>query len=121
MREFQPSDFSEFRSWHLERNVPAPPLELLSPTGLVEPGLAMGFVYLSPPLALCDCFVTSPSAPAQERKEALRSLALALFDLARDRGCLLVLGQTRLSPVHDLAEAVGARDLGPHSVWAKRL
>lgn len=121
MRPYTKEDYPVLCSWLEARGLPPVPEELLPETGLVEEGLAMGFVYLSPVLALVDCFATDPSALPAARSAALERVCLGLFDLARERGCRLVVGQSRLSPTQLLGgrlSRAGVRDLGPHTVFA---
>ena len=130
MRPYTPADYPTLCSWLEARGLPPVPEDFLPADGLVEDGLAMGFVDLSEqsppgsghrPLALVDCFATNPAALPSPRAAALERVCLGLFDLARSRGCKLVVGQTKISPTQLLGgrlARVGVRDLGHHAVFA---
>jgi hypothetical protein len=90
-REVLPTDLPAIASWHNAHGA-APDLGLLPPTGVVEPGVAAGFLFLAGPVAFLDGYVTNPSAPLRARSQAIDAITKALLIAAKAAGARRVLG-----------------------------
>lgn len=121
MRRFEKHDWKEFASWHTDRGQHAPPQELAPPFGIIEPGLAVGFLYVSHPIAYADLLATNPHAPVVARAKALRKISLLLIKEAKYRKCKVIVTTTKLSETAKLAKRLGLVSHGQYEVWGKDL
>jgi hypothetical protein len=91
MRPFELSDLAELNSWYRARGDQPISIELLPPTGFIEPGVAAGFLYLTnSSLALIEGFVSNPAASSEARHQALSAITAAILDLAETRSASVV-------------------------------
>lgn len=119
---FTKDHYAELCSWFHARNMPAPALEYLPTNGVIVPGVAAGFVYLTDtPVCILDCFITNPEAPSEERSAALDLITIRLEAFARAHGAKLLICTTKHESLKDRAIELGFNDLGPSFSLGKEI
>lgn len=117
IREYRPEDYEEIAGWHRARGADAPSPALLSSTGHIVPGVAAGWLYLTNSgAALLEHYVSNPNAEPGARNAALDEITLALFKVAIDAGCRVVIALTADDSIADRARKHGLRDFGTRRV-----
>lgn len=80
MRKFEPSDLPEINRWLQDRSLPIFELPDLPAFGLIEPGIAAGFMYLTNSrLCLIEGLVTNSKASMLTRARAARYIVEKLL------------------------------------------
>lgn len=119
MRPFEPADLAALNAWYQARGLPEVPLDAL-PFGLVEPGIAAGFAYLTgTSVALIDGLIACPSAPLRARHRAIKGIVSALASYCRDQGAPHVIGFTREPGTERLARRLGFAEAGTYRLMRK--
>jgi len=99
IREYQDKDYRELESWWISRGVTGASEDML-PSGLVyekegKP-IAMVFLYVTDSrVAFVEWLTTRPNLSIAEAREAGDALESALEVLAKDKGCIYILGWVR--------------------------
>lgn len=90
------NDYAELANWWTEYGWSPIPASLLPASGLIVPGLAAGFVYLSnSSLAWIEWVVGNPAAPSADRDAALEILIPALMEQAKAAGAEMAVLATK--------------------------
>lgn len=121
MRRIIPGDWTTHSEWHVGHGLPPPMSEVFPEDGLIEDGLAMGFVYIAGPVAFMDLFVTNPKAPRIARSRALRRVAEGLEFVAKGKGCRMVWATTERHGIGAMARSLGWKNVGKFDVWMSGL
>lgn len=121
MRRFDISkDLAELNGWYRARGLPEVPLEALPLTGLIVPGVAAGFLYLTDSsLAMLEGFCTNPQVGRDERARALDQIIAALFVEADRMRCTKVIGLVQSPLIEQLGIKNGARSGGRYVLQVK--
>lgn len=121
-RMFEPGDYSQLKRWCFDRDVEAPPIELLSDTGIIVDEIAVGFLYLTnSAVGMLEGFLTNPKADKNDRNEALNSITLNLIKLAEQSGCKLLKCDTRAEEIVNRAKSFGFNELGQYKTCVREL
>lgn len=85
MRPYRTSDLPEIQSWTQARGLQTK--QKPSMVGAIEPGVAVGFLYITDSnVAIIDYFVSNPAATKEARSLALSAILESLTALARELG-----------------------------------
>lgn len=121
-RMFEPKDYSQMERWGQIMDVKPPPITLLSDTGLIVDGVAVGFLYLTnSAVGLLEGFMTNPEADKNDRHNALNGITLELIKMAKDAGCKLLKCDTKLNEIVTRAKDFGFVELGQYKTFVKEL
>lgn len=123
MRLFHASDLDEMNGWYAARGQSPLSIALLPEYGVLEPGVAAGFLYRTdaPSLGLLDGFVSNPEAPLRERAEALKEIAAHLVQSAKRQGVVILMAMCKSRGIERLAGRMGLHPIGMYVVSAKEL
>lgn len=81
------TDFEEIGSWYRGHNEPPLTIEAAPPTGLIVPGQAAAWLYLTDgDMALLENYITNPEAPLRERYASLEIITVCLESIAKQKG-----------------------------------
>lgn len=123
MRIFRPDDLVEINGWLRARGLEPWADDCIPCTGLIEPGVAAGFLLFTDAtaVALLDGFVSNRDAAPGERDAALRSIGEALLEVAQERGIRRVVAWTRSGRMLDRAVGHGFKVSGHSACIEKEL
>lgn len=83
MRSFEPADSTEVGGWYRARGLRAPLAAMYPGTGMIEPGVAAGFLYRTDgALNLIEGVVTNPAASKRAAVRAVGAIVEALVTAA---------------------------------------
>lgn len=121
-RMFYPEDYVQLEKWGYNRDVKAPPLDLLPSTGFIIDDVACGFVYLTnSAIGILEGFITNPEADKNDRNEALDSITLKLIELAGINGCTVLKCETKVDAIVKRANKFGFTELVGFKTFIKEL
>lgn len=122
MRKFEEEDYFTIQEWFARRLIKAPLKEMLPPTGLIEDGLAAGFlIKTDTPAGVLDFFISNPQANRLNRLEAIYDVAQGLIVSAKQAGIKSLICSTRFSNVKQIAIKHGFDFTCEESVFIKEL
>lgn len=123
MRRFATSDIDEINGWYAARGLPRLEPWAFPSMGLVEPGVAAGFLYRTDSgLALLEGIVTNPAASASSRHAALTAIGAELVAEAKRAGIKRLLGICRDRGIAERAIAHhGMRPVGVYGLVAREV
>ncbi len=99
-----------------------PPSVALPDVGLIEEGVAAGFLYRADGgLGLLDGFVSNPDASSEERHKALNEIIVGLMRIANENGITNVIGLTRDPSMAMRVTMLGFKDLGLYCLFTKEV
>lgn len=122
MRRYVPSDLSEINAWHRAWGVPELPSGSLPEFGLIEPGVAAGFLYRTDSgMALIEGLISNPRSGRDDRNAALDAIGDELVAEAERQGFRWLLAISRNQNVQARAVRHGFRDSGKYAIMAKEI
>ena len=122
MRVFRRDDLDELNSWYVGHGMPTLPPSALPTLGMVQPGVAAGFLYETDSgVCLVEGFVSRPGSGPKERHRALEGITEALLASARDQNFKHAVAICRTSAVEKRAARHGFRPVGRFAVYGKEL
>ena len=87
MRQYEEHDLLVINDWFRVRGHREMDADEVPRIGLVEPGVAAGFLYMTDSnLAFLENFVSNPDAPAREVSRAMDQIIEGLVEVAVDAG-----------------------------------
>jgi hypothetical protein len=108
--------------WYEAHGKPPVDFMALPAFGLIEEGLAAGFLYMTDStLGLLEGFVTNPEAPMVERSKALERILHSLVEEAERLGVKTLVGLCAAESVVKLGLRNGFRHLGQYEMVAKEV
>lgn len=115
MRRYLKSDLEVVNAWHVAHRKPELTAEVLPGFGLLVPGVAAGFAYITDSsVALLENYITNPAADSLARHSALVDITSGLIAHCREAGMGMVLALTQDESVAQRARETGLRDLGSY-------
>jgi hypothetical protein len=122
LREFTHSDLEQINDWYEAQHFGTIELSNLPKFGLVEPGVAAGFLYQTDSdFAILEGFVSNPGSDRKVRNEALDILTDALCKKALELGFRKVLAITTNSRIASRALKHNFSPLGDFKMLKKEL
>lgn len=122
MRRYAPADLPEIARWYAARGLKAPTDDMLSPYGMIVPGVAAGWLYRTDSsFALLDGYISNPAAPREERASALQQITDELLAEAFRNGAARVLAYTAITSIEDLALRSGFVPRGIRAAYERSL
>ena len=101
-------DKEEIDSWATKRKMNPIRPEYLPDFGLIVPGLAVGFLYMTDSqLCAIHNIVANPDSEPEDRSEAIDQIVGGLIEYAKQQGFTAVLGTTDVPVIVDRALAHG--------------
>lgn len=117
MRPYASTDRADVVRWYAARGQIAPGADTLPRIGLIEPGVAAGWVYLTDSrLALLENYITNPAASATERNLALDEITGTLIAEAKAAGRTKIYALTTNESIAVRAMQHGMHDAGTFRV-----
>lgn len=118
MRPYVPTDYDEVASWYVAHGQVPPGESLLPPAGLIEPGVAAGFLYRTDSaLCLIEGVIVNPAAGKREQAKALSEIIDGLLSQARG----LAIGLCRTRGMARRAIRHGMRAAGSYQLLSKEV
>lgn len=113
MRRYELTDYAEMASWYEARGEGVPAPQFLPRVGLLEPGVAAGFLTATD-TAVCwiGDFVSNPTAPGMARGRALAAIARGLLEEAKTLGYESAILMSREPGILRQAQRMAFRPLG---------
>jgi hypothetical protein len=122
MRLIERSDFLEINTWRMDRDLKTLSSEFYPKTGLIEPGLAAGWLTKTDSgVGLLENFVSNPLAKKSERKVAILRIAHELQEIAKQMGLAYLFAITDNEAIENHAKTFGFEDCGPCRLFAKQI
>lgn len=123
MRPVEKTDYPEIISWFAARKIEPPNSYVFSDTGMIEPGVGCGFLYLTNSgMGIFDCFISNPQKDRNERIDALRRIASNLMVKAADEyGVKVLVCQSEYTSIQSLAKSLKFQEAGKSMVFVKKL
>ena len=120
IRPYNLGDIPELDRWHRAQRGDPLAVEFLPPFGLIEPGVAAGFLSLTDcKVGMLDGFMSNPEAPLRARRDALEAIVSRLTDVAAARGMRRLFGLTTTHGIQAMAKRAGYADRGEYRVMAR--
>lgn len=121
-KRFIESDYKEIAHWFQAWGVTPPPIGILSDIGIIVPGVAAGFLYLTnSQMGIIDCLVSNPDASKEERNHAIHLIGERLLEMARSTDCIRVKCNTRIGSVMERAKQFGFVETGEFTCLTKEM
>jgi hypothetical protein len=115
VRAYDPSDLAEVNAWHRARGMRELKPECVPRFGLIEPGLAAGFLYVTDSrIVFADGLVSNPEAPAKARGRAALAVARSLVALGRQTGSTVI----AMTALREMDRRLGGVVLGERTLLA---
>lgn len=112
MRMFLKTDLDEINKWRESRKVQILGDESYPPTGLIEPGVAAGFInFTQTNVALLENFVSNPEADIKKRELAIMQIVESLEKIAYDAGIPWVLAVTENPKIKEYIPICGYKPI----------
>lgn len=122
MRPYVPSDYPEVSGWYADRGLAAPPAWSLPMTGLIEPGVAAGFMWRTDSgVALFDGWISNPGAKRIAAARVLVAVCRGLVERAQAEGFRSVLTWTRVRGVERAAHRNAFKSVGGFTMMARAI
>lgn len=122
MRNFQLRDYETICDWMSRREVKPLPMEFLPKTGLIEEGIAAGFLISTDAnIGILDFFCSNPWASKTERMNALGDIASTLISTALVVGMRSLICNTKYANIKQIANQKNFTYLGEYSSFYKEL
>lgn len=122
IRIFKTEDYSQLTRWFKLRDVPVPPLEILSNHGYIVDNVAVGFLYLTnSSVAIIDGYCTNPEIDKNARDNALNWITIHLTAYAKNSGCKLLKCDSKIKEVITRAKNHGFKEIGQFTCLVKEL
>lgn len=87
VRTFTKDDYPEILYWHSKQGTNPVPLEDLPSFGLIEPGVAAGFVVLTDArYGILEFYISNPDSRSVDRDKALDAITVGLIDYGKKFG-----------------------------------
>jgi len=120
MRTYQPSDYETILEWSFVRDMNPPPKWSIPETGIVVPGIAMGFLILTNNrCAILDFYLSNPVSDKRIRDKALDDITSKLIELAEDMHVKMILCNSQHPAVKERARKHGFNSLGLFECFEK--
>lgn len=108
MRYFKDEDYTEINTWYHERKGENFPKTHLSHTGIIIPGVAVGFlIQTDANFGILEPFISNPAASKDDRDRALTMILNTLTDLAKVMDYQIIYGFSTSRPMVDRAISQG--------------
>lgn len=121
MRRVRTADCLELGRWY-SLQAEKPPSVALPKVGLIEDGVAAGFLYQADGgLGLIDGYVSNPEASSTERHKALNEITVELMRIANENGITNVIALTKDPSIAIRATMHGFKDLGLYCLFTKEV
>lgn len=92
---YLPEDYEQLKVWYAARGLDAPSAEAIPKTGIIIPGIAIGFLLRTDgPIALIWGLVSNPAVDQGTREKAVELVVDRLESLARNSGFIQIVGLT---------------------------
>jgi hypothetical protein len=122
MRVFRRDDLEAVNGWFSGHRQPPMVPAALPTLGLIEPGVAAGFLYeTDSTMAMVEGYVTNPDAAPADRNAALDEITEALLDCAKDQRFKHVIAICRDDSIEKRAERHGFKLLGRYALMAREV
>ncbi len=108
LRRFHIDDFTDVNSWYYKRKGENFPMRYLSPTGVIVPGIAAGFlIQTDAHFGILEPFISNPEASREDRDMAINMILKKLTDMAKTIDYRIVYGFSTNPIMLDRAIAQG--------------
>lgn len=122
MRLFKAEDLVDVNAWYVGHGMPALRPSVVPKVGLVQPGVAAGFLYETDSgICMLEGYVTSPEAGPKARNAALDEITDSLLGYAQEIGFKHAIAICRDSAVEKRAAKHGFGMLGRFALMAKEI
>lgn len=116
MKLFAKEDLEILQEWFISRNLVAPELSHLPQIGLIEEGVAAGFLIQAEcKIGFLEFYISNPRASKEERETALYNITKALSERAKAVGITRLMFNTKFPTLKVLADRFGFQYLGEYS------
>jgi len=117
IRPYNLGDIPDLDRWHRAQRGDPLQVDHLPPFGLIEPGVAAGFLSLTDcKVGMLDGFISNPEAPLRARRDALGAIVSQLTDVAAARGMRRLFALTTTHGIQALGKRAGFSDGGEFRV-----
>lgn len=122
MRRYVDQDFETICQWFEAREMSRPNRKDLPKVGMIEDGVAAGFlVQTDSSVAFLEFFVSNPAAGRKKRKRSLDSIADELVKVARSFKFKMIQAGTNLGATQMTALGAGLKFSGMVSMFSRAL
>ena len=119
-RATREGDLKVLHQWHTARGMPWPGNRAFPITGMVVPGVAMGFlVKTDTSWCIIEGYCTNPEASAKDRNEALDEITAELLKMSRSLGFSSAVALLNDDTVGRRASKHGYKDIGLYRMMTK--
>ena len=122
VRAFKELDYHEFSEWFKARNLKCPNKCFLPEMGLIEPGVAAGFMIKTDcKFGILDFFVSNPDADKEKSDKTLFLIADILINSAKRAGMLAIKADSNIFVIKDRLNKLNFKYIGDTSLFVKGL
>lgn len=122
MRDYQPSDYDSILEWCFIRDFDTPPKWSLPATGVIVPGIAVGFLVLTNNrMAWLEFYISNPLAAKSDRDKALDEITVELIEMAKDMHVKVLMCNSQHTGIMARAIKHGFSSLGNYASFSKGL
>jgi hypothetical protein len=119
-RATREGDLKELHKWHTAHGMPWPGNRAFPTTGLIVPGVAIGFlVKTDTSWCIIEGYCTNPEAPAKERNLALDEITDGLLKMSKTLGFSIAVALFSDDSIGHRALRHGLRDMGLYRMMTK--
>jgi len=121
MREFTDEDFEQINAWRIERGAKILPMDAYPKMGLIEDGVAAGFLTITDAhWVIAENFVSNPKAYKGDREKAILEMIETFEQYAVKCGYRFLLAVTNHPKIEEYAKLSGGKPID-YRVYGKEL
>jgi hypothetical protein len=122
VKRYRAEDYPDLVDLYQSHGLAAPSERHLPTIGLIAPGVAAGFLYLTDStIGIIDNFVTHKQAEREARNAALDEIVRILLDAAKGADCSVVKCDTQIYAIKQRATAHGFDCVGSYQVFVRSI
>lgn len=122
MRAFRRDDLAEVNAWYDGHGMPTLPPAAIPVQGIIEPGVAAGFLYRTDSgICLLEGFVSRPGCGPKARHAAVEAITDGLVEAAQIQGFRHAIAICRDTAIEKRAARHGFRLMGRFAMYGREL
>lgn len=118
VKRFMNEDYPSLCEWYIAKGMNPPLLDDLPTYGLIEPGVAAGFMILTDArVGFLEYYISSPGSTKNTRDKALDEITVKLIDYGKKYGLKYFKADTQLVSIGQRAMKHGFEFIGKYASY----